>query len=145
MLRGIGWQPRNVPEERRIASHDGVSLQRHARKHVASNSVVITEGRIWRDAAGSGRGPLYTSSRNFSGRTDKNHEEPQVNRCRVRKLALTEYESKALPFDPTCSVGAVVALSICVIQQLYWSMRQWNTYCSNTKEEINEEFRRLSK
>jgi hypothetical protein len=34
----------------------------------------------------------------------------QVSRCHVPKLALTEYESKALSYDPTCSVGAVVAL-----------------------------------
>jgi len=37
MLRNIGWQPRNIPEERRPPSHDGGSLQPHTRKHVASN------------------------------------------------------------------------------------------------------------
>jgi hypothetical protein len=37
MLRDISWQPRNIPEERRPPSHDGVSLQPHTWKHVASN------------------------------------------------------------------------------------------------------------
>jgi hypothetical protein len=46
MLRGIGWQPRNIPEERRPQSHDGGSLQPHTRKHVASKTSMITEGGI---------------------------------------------------------------------------------------------------
>jgi len=58
MLRGIGWQPRNIPEERRPQSHDGGILQPRTRKHVASNSVMNTEGRIWRDATGNGRGQV---------------------------------------------------------------------------------------